>query len=215
MKRLVLTFVLVTVAEIYAFWVFRSHPISRPDYFPALLTVIQFFMSYGGIESARWLLRKSPVARTAGPDSDWTRLWIWLGLPGGLLMVATSALAWLASTQTPSWLPPAILLGHAAGGGILWLCASLEMLPSLARVQPLARRLNGNLALMGLFTHLLGLYFYAKVYPAGQLKVGLFIVAVLLTYFVFYYVWAACMFWAVIFRFWTPPTDASADGTRG
>ncbi|MBT9586843.1 hypothetical protein IV102_26095 [bacterium] len=215
MKRLVLTFILVTMAEIYAFWVFRSHPISRPDYFPALLTVIQFFMSYGGIESARWLLRKSPVARTPGPDSDWTRLWIWLGLPGGLLMVATSGLAWLASTQTTSWLSPAILLGHAAGGGILWLCASLEMLPSLARIQTAARRLNGNLALMGLFTHLLGLYFYAKVYPAGQLKVGLFIVAVLLTYFVFYYVWAACMFWAIIFRFWTPPTDASADGSQG
>lgn len=207
MKRLVLTLILVTLAEIYAFIVFRNHPISRPDYFPALLTVIQFFMSYGGIESARWLLRKSPVANTPGPDSDWTRLWIWLGPPGGLLMIATSILALLTSKSTPGWLPPAIILGHAAGGGILWLFASLEMLPSLARIRPSARSLNGGLALVGLFTHLTGIIFYSQIYPAGQLKVGLFLVAVLLTYFVFYYVWLSCMFWGLVFLFWKPPTE--------
>lgn len=214
MKRLILTFIAVTLAEFYAFHVFRSHPISRPAYFPALLTAIQFWMSYGGIESARWLLRKSPASRAPGPASDWTRLWLWVGPPGGALMVATSLLAWWASGQGSSWIPPAILLAHAAGGGLLWLCASLEMLPNLARIHPASRSFCGGLALAGLLTHLCGLYFYAKIYPAGELQVGLFVLAILLTYFVFYYIWAAIMFWMVIFRFWTPPTtpDTSDDG---
>jgi hypothetical protein len=213
-KRLILTFILVTVAEFYAFHVFRSHPISRPAYFPALLTAIQFWMSYGGIESARWLLRKSPASRAPGPTSDWTRLWLWVGPPGGVLMVLTSLVAWYASSQNASWIPPAILLAHAAGGGLLWLCASLEMLPNLARIHPASRSFCGTLALTGLLTHLTGLYFYAKIYPAGQLQVGLFVLAILLTYFVFYYIWAAIMVWMLIFRFWTPPTtpESSGDG---
>ena len=213
MKRLVLTFILVTLAEFFAFHIFRSHPITRPAYFPALLTAIQFFMSYGGIESARWLLRKSPAARTAGPDSDWTRLWLWVGPPGGILMVITSLLAWWASRQGLNWVTPAILLAHAAGGGLLWLCASLEMLPNLARLHPLHRPFCGKLAAAGLLTHLCGLYFYAKVYPASELQVGLFAMAILLTYFVFYYIWAACMIWMVIFRFWTPPPMPDASDT--
>lgn len=212
MKRLVIAFILVTLAELYAFNMFRNHPISLPDGFWPLVTVIQFFMSYGGIESARWLLRKSPVARAPGPDSDWTRLWIWLGAPGGLLMVVSSVAALLVSQTTTSLLPPTLVLGHVAGGGILWLCLSVEMLPGLARVHPRARSLNGQLALAGLFTHLCGLYCYAKLYPAGQLQVGLLFAGVLLTYFVFYYVWAACLCWAVVFRFWKPPVDASEDG---
>ena len=48
MKRLILTFIAVTVAEFYAVHVFRSHPISRPAYFPALLTAIQFWMGESG-----------------------------------------------------------------------------------------------------------------------------------------------------------------------
>lgn len=211
MKRLVIAFILVTLAEFYAFHIFRNHPISLPDRFWALVTVIQFFMSYGGIESARWLLRKSPVAQAPGPDSDWTRLWIWVGAPGGLLMVASSALAMWVAHSTGSPRLAVLVLGHIAGGAILWLCLSVEMLPNLARIHPTARRLNGNLALLGLFTHLCGLYAYAKLYPAGELQVGLLFAGVLLTYFVFYYVWAACLCWAVVFRFWKPPM-ASEDG---
>ncbi len=206
MKRLILTFIAVTVAEFYAVHVFRSHPISRPGYFPALLTAIQFWMSYGGIESARWLLRKSPASRAIGPESDWTRLWLWIGPPGGLLMVLSSVLAlWASGARGRTDILPIILLAHAAGGGLLWLCASLEMLPNLARIRPADRPFCGKLALGGLLTHLCGLYFYAKVYPAGELKVGLFMLAILLTYFVYYYIWAATMVWMVIFRFWTPP----------
>jgi len=215
MKRLLLAFVLVTGLEFFAFSVFRAHPIHRPGYFSGLLTVIQFLMCYGGIESARWLLRRSPAARAPGPHSDWARLWVWLGPPGGALMVMTSLLAWLAAGQTPSWLPPALLLGHAAGGGVLWMCASLDMLPSLAQLPASARRLNGTLAGLGLMTHLSGLYCYARLYPAGQLKVGLLALAVLLAYFVFYYIWAACLCWSLIFRFWTPPQESDEQDPHG
>lgn len=121
-------------------------------------------------------------------------------------MVLSSVLAlWASGARGRTDILPIILLAHAAGGGLLWLCASLEMLPNLARIRPADRPFCGKLALGGLLTHLCGLYFYAKVYPAGELKVGLFMLAILLTYFVFYYIWAATMVWMVIFRFWTPP----------
>jgi len=166
----------------------------------------------GGIESARWLLRRSPAAEAAGPESDWARLWLWLGPPGGVLMVLSSLAAWIASNQSPSWVGPAILLAHAAGGGIVWLLASLEMLPKLAQVSASSRRLCGLLAASGLLSHLLGIYFYAKFYPAGQLQVGLFVIATLLFYFVFYYIWAACLCWSVLFRFWKPaPAQLESD----
>ncbi len=212
MKRLVFLFIAVTLAELFAFQVFRDHPIRRPAYFSGLLTCIQFLMCYGGIESARWLLRRSPAAEAAGPESDWARLWLWLGPPGGVLMVLSSLAAWIASNQSPSWVGPAILLAHAAGGGIVWLLASLEMLPKLAQVSASSRRLCGLLAASGLLSHLLGIYFYAKFYPAGQLQVGLFVIATLLFYFVFYYIWAACLCWSVLFRFWKPaPAQLESD----
>lgn len=204
MKRLFLLFIVVHIAELFAFQVFRDHPIRRPAYFSTLLTAIQFLMCYGGIESARWLLRRSPAARAAGPDSDWTRLWLWLGPPGGILVIASSVLAMVASQNSPSWLAPALFLAHAAGGGLLWLLASLETLPALAQVPSSSRKFCGALALLGLFSHLSGLYFYMKIYPAGQLQVGFFFLAAMLFYFVFYYIWAACMALALLFRFWAP-----------
>lgn len=213
MKRLVVSLAVVTAAEIYAFYIFRSHPISRPAYFPALVTAIQFWMCYGGIESARWLLRRSPAARAPGPLSDWARLWIWVGPFGGLLMVLSSLLGWLASCFTNSWLPPAILLGHAAGGGMLWLLSSLEGVRHFATLDSASRRFNGGLAGLGLLTHLVGIYCYARFYPAGQLQVGLLFGAILLTYFVFYYLWLSCLAWAVVFRFWSPPREL--DGSQG
>lgn len=215
MKRLLIAFIVVTAAEFWAFMVFRDHPISRPSYFPALLTGIQFLMSYGGIESARWLLRRSPVSRCPGPESDWARLWLWIGLPGGVMMILTSVLAWAVAGFTPSWIPPALVLAHAAGGGILWLCATVEVIPQLARLPRQARQLNGNLAMAGLIAHLLGIWCYTRLYPAGQLQVGLFLVAVLLVYFVFYYVWTACLWWMLVFRFWTPPQVEEDDAGRG
>lgn len=205
MKRLLLAFVVVTLAEAFAYSVFRAHPISLPGYFSGLLTAIQFVMCYGGIESARWLLRRSPAAHTGGPESDWARLWLWLGPPGGVLMVISSVVAGIVAHASPSNLTPAIFLAHAAGGGILWLCFSLEMLVQLARLHPSVQKLNWTLALTGLATHLCGAWMYMKHYPAAQLEVKMVVLAILLANFVFYYVWASCLVWSIVFRFWTPP----------
>lgn len=219
MKRLVFAFILVTGMEAMALHLFRTRPFSLPGYFSALLTAIQFVMCYGGIESARWLLRRSPVAHTGGPESDWARLWVWLGPPGGLLMVLSSLLAAWASQHTVRALTPAIVLAHAAGGGILWLCASLEMVRKLAGLHPRLQKQNWTLALLGLMSHLAGIWMYVKYFPAGELQVRMLFVALLLVYFVFYYIWAACLIWAVVFRFWQPapaqPLDGLVDAPAG
>lgn len=205
MKRLLLAFVFVTFAEAFAYHVFRTHPISLPTYFSGLLTAIQFVMCYGGIESARWLLRRSPAAQTGGPTSDWARLWLWLGPPGGVLMVISSLVAGFVARESPSLLTPAIFLAHAAGGGILWLCFSVEMIGHLARLHPTVQKLNWTLALAGLATHICGAWMYMKHYPAAQLEIKMVVLAILLANFVFYYVWASCLAWSIVFRFWTPP----------
>ena len=95
------------------------------------------------------------------------------------------------------------------------MCASLDMLPSLAQLPASARRLNGTLAGLGLMTHLSVFYCSPRLYPAGQLKVGLLALAVLLAYFVFYYIWAACLCWSLIFRFWTPPQESDEQDPHG
>ncbi len=212
--RLLVIFIAVTLAEAFAYNVFRTHPISLPGYFSGLLTAIQFLMCYGGIESARWLLRQSPAARAGGPDSDWARLWLWLGPPGGILMVVSSLVAGWAANNSPSLLTPAIFLAHAAGGGILWLCASVDMLVHLARLHPSVQKLNWSLALGGLLTHLAGAWMYMKHYPAGELEPKMVVLAILLANFVFYYVWASCLAWSLVFRFWKPEPAQPLDVTE-
>lgn len=208
MIRMLGAFVALTVLEILAARAMGLPPSLRPGWYPASLSAIAILMCVGGVESARWLLRRSPAATAPGPASDWTRLWLWTGVPGGLFLVLGLLAGWVLSP----WLPPKtslLLLGHFVTGAVLWLGASFwavrDML-SRSWTSPLPKRFM----LAGLGLHGLGVGLYLWVYPAllrGPWKVDLGLLFSLLGhyYFLFYYVLVAGLAWGLVFRFWLPP----------
>lgn len=211
MNFLALALLLLTLLEYWAFNVFRSSPFGLPSYFTGLLTAIQFAMCFGGLESARWLLRRSPAARTAGPYNDRVRLWLWLGPPGGLLMVLSSCLAWWVDRQSGSGLGAQLILAHAAGGGAAWLLMSLDVVPRLALLESdEGKGASIRLAALGLFSHLTGLWFYAWLFPVTLPAKRLVILGAMMLYFLCYYIWAACLVWWAAFRVWQPPAGPTA-----
>ena len=54
MKKVISTFAVVTILELWALYIFRSHPLVKPEWFNTLLLVIQLLMGLGGIYACRW-----------------------------------------------------------------------------------------------------------------------------------------------------------------
>ena len=129
MIRVFLSLVLAMVAEYYAFYVYRSHPLVRPAYFQTLCLVIQMSMCYSGIEAARWLLRHSPAAKAKGIESDWAKLWIWMGPPGGILLTLACLLGSFADHISESRLAGPLVVAHISGGALCWLIGGFWAVP--------------------------------------------------------------------------------------
>lgn len=215
MLKLGSLFALITILEV---WLASSLALpagERPGLHEALSGLTVFLMCVGGVESARWLLRRSPAARAAGPESDWVRLWLWLGGPLGLGLVGVLGLSWAIS----GWLSPKVdllLMGHFVPGALLWLGGALWAVPELVRGRELARPLTRRLVALGACTHGLGLALYLWVHPGllrGPWKVDVGVLVTLLGQyqFLFYAVLAGGLAWGLVFRlFWEPVSGAEA-----
>ncbi|GMU57166.1 MAG: hypothetical protein AMXMBFR33_63120 [Candidatus Xenobia bacterium] len=208
MLRIVILFGVITLLEVYAFISYRNHPIVQPGWFSYLLSLIKLAMCWGGIEAARWLLRKSPIARR-GAGNDWTRLWLWLGPPGGLLMCLACLLGWLAATLTPGRLAGPLVVAHAAAGALSWLIAApwvlKEIFGSTSRTEKVVLWL-------GLLTHLSGMALYIWVYPGKALSPLSILGSLLFYYFILYHIMLSCLLLAGLFKVWKPQLAAPEEG---
>ena len=133
MNRLRALFLVILALDLVALLVLRSHPLKQPGWYDSLLTIVRLLMCWGGVEGARWLLRDSPASRCAGPESDWTRLWLWLGPPGGALLAVGCVLGWWIGAVTGGVVVTWLLLGHFVAGSLVWLAAAPWAVPMVLR----------------------------------------------------------------------------------
>lgn len=204
MIRIIFLFLLITALEFYAFIAYRNHPIVQPTWFGHLLTIIQIAMCWGGIEAARWLLRKSPIARK-GAGNDWTRLWLWIGPPSGLLLILACLLGWLVTQFTPGRLAGPLVVAHAAAGALSWLIAAPWVLKEIFGS---TSRLEKGILFIGLFTHLSGLAVYYAFYPGERLNPFSILGSLFFYYFIAYHVMLCCLILAGVFQVWQPQLSA-------
>ncbi len=203
MKRVYALGLLVVALEIWAYTVFRGHPLIRPDWFGTLLLIIQLFMSLGGIYASRWLLRHSPIARLDGPARDWTKLWLWCGPLGGLLLVVACVLGKLAVDWNETLLPGLIIVGHIAAGAVTWTVALPWAVSDLFSDESTGIR-ERLLMQLGIAAHVIGFAVYIGFFPAREVPPISILGAVFIFGFHLFYITAITIGWSVIFRFWQP-----------
>ncbi len=222
MLRMLVVFCALTVLEVLVAGTVGQAPSARPFWYATAQSTAALLMCVGGVEAARWLLRRSPAVSAPGPRSDWSRLWLWTGVPGGLFLVVGLLLTWAVA---PYLGPKAslLLMGHFVTGAMVWLAVSFWPIRDVL-TSPSPEPLPRLLMLTGLGLHGLGVILYCWVYPAllrGPWKVDLGLLFSLVShyYFVFYYILLAGLAWSVAFRWWTPPVavelplDASHDSS--
>lgn len=213
MFRLVGLFAAITLLEVLVGLSLGQAPSQRPGWYDGALSAIAILMCVGGVESARWLLRRSPAATAPGPASDWTRLWLWTGVPGGLFLVLGLLLCWaLSGVLAPK--AGLLLLGHFVTGALIWMGAAFWAVPDMRKASP-ASPLPGQLMAGGLGLHALGTALYLWGFPAllrGPWKVDLGLLFSMIShyYFIFYYVLVAGLAWGLVFRAWQPPVAEAA-----
>lgn len=201
MKRVFIVLTLCLIAEYFAFQMHTNHPLIRPPYFHTLLLCIQMGMCWAGVESARWLLRRSPIAGDEGVQSDWSRLWLWVGPPGGLLLTLACFLgSWVASLSDSRLAGP-LVVAHICGGALAWLVAGFWTLPE-ALSDPDITAKERMLAMAGIATHALGFLAYFIYYPATTVPFVALLGSALFFFFLLFYLGMTCLTWAVIFQIW-------------
>jgi hypothetical protein len=205
---------LMLALEFWAYKVFRDHPLSQPAYFNVILLLVQVVMTWAGIESARWLLRRSVVSKAKGPFEDHVRLWVWIGPFGGLWLTAACLLGgWLA--ESPSFGPLAgfVVVAHFSGGAVLWTLGSAWVLPGLM-ADPDTTLRDWFLAIMGFMSHVLGFTAYYLVFPALRTPLKLvhplaYLVGTALIFcYLAFYVYAAVLTWTPFLAMLKPPEPA-------
>lgn len=123
MLRILALFAVTLVCEIILAPYAGCTACERPGWFGIAMTFAGLLMCVGGVESARWLLRESPAAKVDANIGDWSKLWLWLGIPCGLLLTWVMLASWLVS----GYLSPQadfLLQAHAIPGAALWFACS-------------------------------------------------------------------------------------------
>ena len=203
MKRVVILLGAITILELWALYVFRGHPLVRPEWFGTLLLVIQLLMGLCGIRASRWLLRRSPVAGLEGPQRDWTKLWLWCGPPGGILLIKFCLLGKLAAVYFNSLLIGWLVTAHMAGGAVVWSIAMPWAISDLLSDPDTGFR-ERILMQVGIASHVVGLAVYLGYFPGADLKPVSLLAAVYFFGAILYYIAAVMVQWAFIFQFWKP-----------
>ena len=201
MKRVFLALSLSLAAEYWAFQLHTNHPLVRPAYFHTLLLFIQLSMCWSGIEAARWLLRRSLASTMEGVESDWVRLWLWVGPPGGLLLALACFLGKWADIISNTRLAGPLVVAHLSGGAVAWILAGFWTVPQ-AVTDPGMSNWERTLAFLGVVSHGLGFLAYFTVYPAATLTFAMLLGSALAFFYLLFYLGATCLSWALIFRFW-------------
>ncbi len=198
--------------EVWAFKIFRDHPLDRPPSFGILTILVQALMTWAGVEAARWLLRRSAVSKARGPYEDHVRLWVWTGPFGGLWLGAACLVgAWLAETIYGP-LAGFVVVAHFSGGALLWVLASAWVLPALM-ADPDTTMRDWLMAITGFMSHVLGFAAYALVFPAmrtpfPRMHPALFLVGSGLIFcYLAFYVYACVLTWTPLLALRKPAEE--------
>jgi hypothetical protein len=205
MKRVLALLGGITILELWALYIFRTHPLVRPEWFGTLLLIIQLLMALGGIRACRWLLRSSPVSKLEGPKRDWTKLWLWCGPVGGILLAGACVYGKLVALYFNSLLIGWMATAHIAGGAVVWVIALPWALNDLFNDSTTGFR-ERLLMQVGIATHILGLSVYLGFFPGTELKPVSLLAAVYFFGSILYYLISVTVTWAILFRFWQPRT---------
>lgn len=203
MKRVLILFGTITALEIWALYIFRSHPLVRPEWFGTLLLGIQLLMALGGIRACRWLLRRSPVAELPSPQRDWTKLWVWSGPVGGVLLALACIVGKLVAGFFNSLLIGWMVTAHLAGGAVVWAVALPWAISDLLADSGTGLR-ERLLMQLGIASHIIGFAVYLCYFPGAELKPISLLAAVYFFGTILYYLMAVSVSWAFIFQFWKP-----------
>ena len=203
MKKVLTTLFIITVLELWALFIFRSHPLLQPEWFSTLILMIQLTMGLGGIYACRWLLRSSPIAKLEGPERDWTKLWLWCGPMGGLLLVLASVLGKLFACYFNSVLIGWIVTAHIAGGAVVWVVGLPWAVSDLFN-DPSTGFRERLLMQVGLASHILGLAVYFVFFPGKELQPISLLVAVYFFGSILYYLISVAVGWNILFQCWQP-----------
>lgn len=187
MIKVILALAISLVLEFWAFSIHRGAPLSRPPHFHTIVLVVQLAMCWSGLEGARWFLRRSPFSQCSRVDSDWIRLWIWLGAPSGLFLTITCVLAlWLKSQSTSVIVGP-LVLAHSVGGALTWLSGCYWALPKCISGEEVSSK-EKILVAMGFASHAVGTAAYCYIYPGSTIPVAALPLSLLLFFFVLFHV---------------------------
>jgi hypothetical protein len=155
------------------------------------------------VYAARWLLRRSPVARLEGPRRDWTKLWLWCGPIGGLLLVMACVLGKLAVDASGSLLPGLVIAAHIAAGAVVWTLALPWAVSDLFSDESTGFR-ERLLMQLGIAAHVIGFAVYIGFFPGREVPPLTILGAVFVFGFNLYYIMAVSVTWSIIFGFWQP-----------
>jgi hypothetical protein len=206
-RRVKIILIIITLLELWALYIFREHPLVRPEWYGSLLLGIQLLMGVGGVYACRWMLRKSPIGKLEGPKRDWTKLWLWCGPLGGLLLVKFCILGKLFATYLNSIFVGWLVTAHIAGGAVIWLIALPWAVTDLFNDETTGFR-ERLLMQLGIASHVIGLSVYLGFFPGRDLKPVSLLAAVYFFGSILYYLIAISVKWSLIFRFWKPrPLD--------
>ncbi len=203
MKKVYTLGLAVLILEFWAYTVFRGHPLVRPEWFGTLLLIIQLLMSVGGIYAARWLLRRSPIAWLEGPQRDWTKLWLWCGPLGGLLLVVACLLGKVAVAASGTLLPGLVIAAHIAAGAVVWTVALPWAVSDLLSDETTGFR-ERLLMQLGIAAHVIGFAVYLGFFPGRDVSPLSLVGAVFVFGFNLYYIMLVAVSWSFLFRFWRP-----------
>lgn len=210
MKKVVSMFVVITILELWALYLFRGHPLVRPEWFGTLLLIIQLMMGLGGVYACRWLLRSSPVARLEGPQSDWTKLWLWCGPLGGILLSIFCVLGKVVAAYTHSTIVGWMVTAHIAGGAVVWVAGLPWAVSDLFDDSTTGFR-ERLLMQLGIASHVLGFAVYFGFFPGRDMKPVSLLAAVYFFGSILYYLISVTVTWNVIFKFWRPRALTAAE----
>lgn len=203
MKRVYFIGLITLALELWAYFIFRGQPLTRPEWYPTLLLAIQLVICLGGVYATRWLLRISPISRLESPRRDWTKLWLWCGPIGGLLLALACLLGKQATDQTGALLPGLVIVAHIAAGVVLWFIF-LPWAASDLFSDPSAGFREKLLMQFGLVSHVIGLAVYIGFFPGGQVPPLSLLGAAFIFAFNLYYIMIVSITWSIVFLFWQP-----------
>lgn len=207
MKRVYFLGGLLLALEIWAFSLIRSHPLVRPEWFTTLLLAIELTMVVGGLYGARWLVHQSPLVHLESPRQDWTKLWLWCGPMGGVLLALACVLGKLITDYTGTLILGVAVAAHLAAGAVLWVL-TLPWAASDLFNDPNSGIRERWLMQLGVASHVLGIAVYVGFFPGHEISPLSLLGAAMAFAFNAYYLMAISIAWSIVFRYWYPqPTS--------